>query len=690
MSNQQISVNFRVGGGDALSGYIDSISKKSSQQANEAIKAATVQTDKAREQLAILNKTIEALEKKTRLEGQAGRSIALDNRETALGKNREFYDGKRNDIFSDYKISEADKKERITALNGEEQNKEQKIKGEYRDNLTVLKEQERQAKLQSQLSREQIDTLKQTARENIKAINSGDLKLSEVINKAQSEEEKLVAKLTEEGLREEKKKESKEKGGAGGGNMLNAVLMGEMIRSTGGMLGQIPQAKNELDFVKPIMSMTGMALAGAIGSLLDKSNISVGGFSLGQTNAGLMGMELGKIAGEMVGGSLERAYKGREDLTNRNFALQAFTGTNYGVDSMGGENGVGGTGRSGITGNLSRFGLDYSQTADLQMQLAQKQGSGRNLLGGAENMMGLEKGLGVSREAIFGIIEVQRSSSKENRDFLKTISGVLNAGKGGIFKEDRALLSEFLGKYSQITKEFLKSQTTVGSATGFDVLNKFNSLGGAFSAGDPRSGGIISSINGSLTNPNTDFKKALSFYALRRANPNMSTADLIEEQQKGLSSETYFNSMLDLTDSMGGSENDKRLQFAGMFGLEDKQAFATSMYKGYRSGKFGRKTLQGQLQGGMGAGSIMGMAEDQTGKYTRSTAEIQNDYIDDVSAAVSNVGVKMKDLFGDMLDQLKGYIIEKIKGGTEGQKHSILTTPTKKPYASSGFDIKNY
>ncbi|GEO11560.1 hypothetical protein [Segetibacter aerophilus] len=95
---------------------------------------------------------------------------------------------------------------------------------------------------------------------------------------------------------------------------------------------------------------------------------------------------------------------------------------------------------------------------------------------------------------------------RRQKNFLRKKSGVLNAGKGGIFKED---------KYSQITKEFLKGQSTVGSATGFDELNKFNSIGREWLASDPRSTGLINVVQGSLTNPNTDLKKAQAFYKLR-------------------------------------------------------------------------------------------------------------------------------------------------------------------------------
>jgi hypothetical protein len=652
-------VRFKVNGGE-LENYISGIQKKSQALTNEALKGALAQTEASKQQLSILHETIRALEKKNRLESQASRSILLEQRESALTKNRDLWEGKRETVFGDRSLSEKEKKERIGGLYGLENAIADKIKGDYKDNLQVVREQSNQSKLQTTLAKENISTLKQTAERNVSAIMKGDMKIAEVINSAQTDEEKLVAKLTQQGLEKEKKRENKDQEKD---SVFNALLKTDLIRQAGGMVGQIPNAKSELEFIRPMTALLAAGIGGALGSAVDLiTGSKFLGTGVGQTNLGLVGVELGKIVGDFVGGSLERSYQGREDLTNKNFLLQALTGKDFEVDAFG-NNGLGATGKSRITGDLSRYGLDYSQTADMQYQLAQRQGYGRNLEGGAENAIALEKGLGVNRDAIFQIVELQRSSSKDNRDFLRTISGIHGAGKNGIFKDDRTFLTEFIGRFNTLQRELLKTQGQVATGTTMDLLMKFDSIGGQFSARDPRSGGLLSSLNNSLINPSSDFKKSLSYYVLRqKLGANASIADIIQEQQKGLGSEGYSSGMMKLYSTMG-DDSSRRLAFADFFG--GNVDAGTKALRAYQSGKLKNGAWFGkELSGGMGEDDLRSLAEGQVGKYSKSTAEINNMFVDSVAVAVAGVGDKMKDLFGSMLDELENFIVNRIKGGT--------------------------
>jgi hypothetical protein len=659
-----VSVNFKVSGGE-LSNYIDQIQKKSDALTNSAIKSAMEQSNAAKEQLKIINEQIAAVERKNRVEAQASRSIALERRDEALKSNKSAFEAERSNVYANSNnLSDKDLKGTLGAIDAREREKSQSIKADYQDQLTIFKEQEKQAKLQTTLTREQISQAKEAAREQVKAITNGDKSLADVyreVGEEASEEEKLTIGLIEEELKQQKKKEDKDKDKD---SVFSAILKSDLLRSAGNMVGNIPNAKNELDFVKPMTSMLGIAIGGALGSAIDLvTGSKFLGTGVGQTSAGVIGAELGKVAGEFIGGSLERAYQGRESLTSRNFALQALTGINYNVNGFGSKNnGLGATGRSMLTGNLSRYGLDYSQTADLEYQLAQRQGRAGNLYGGAENAIALEKGLGVSRDAIYQVIEMQRSSLEGNRDFMKTISGILKAGDKSIFKDDRTFLTEFIGKFTTLQRELLKNQGTVATGTTMDLLMKFNSIGGQFDSRDPRSMGLISSINNSLVNPNTDFKKSLSYYALRQhMGTGANIADIIQEQQKGLASETYRNSIFSLYSSFG-DDGTKRLAFSDLVG--GNVDAGTRLLRAYQGGKLSNGSIFGKELGGLGEGDIKSLADSQVGQYTKSTAEIQNMFVDDVSKAVQGVGVKMKDLFGSMIKELENWIVDRIKSGT--------------------------
>lgn len=234
-----------------------------------------------------------------------------------------------------------------------------------------------------------------------------------------------------------------------------------------------------------------------------------------------------------------------------------------------------------------------------------------------------EKAYGIDPGVVSNIITLQRSTNENNRDLAALIGGVVEKGANTYFKNgNTTFLNEFLTKFSTLQKELLKTQATVSTGTTYDILSKFNNIGGAFATSDPRSAGLISTINSSLSNPNTDFKKALSFYALKKRNPNMNIADLIEEQQKGLGSSNYLMSMMGLVDGMGGDDGAKRTNFAGLLGLEGQQKFATDLYRAYKSGKFKGDFNQDELKS-LGF-DMKGRADENTTDLERNQAKIEN------------------------------------------------------------------
>jgi hypothetical protein len=597
--NQNISVNFKVSGGE-LSQYIDSIQKKSDKLTQSAIAGALAQSTSSKEQLKIINDQVAALEKKARVEAQAMRSVTLENRGKQIQENKEYYEGKRTDVDKAKNLTKEQKSSRIEAIDIAEKESEQRVKSDYKENLTVLKEQERQQKLQTQLAKENVDTLKQTARENVKAIMNGDKKLEDVIGSANTEEEKLVAKLTEEGVVDERKKQKKEEGSSGT-RFLGSLLSVDNANRLFSSIQQLTQTQNGFDLIAPAANSFGRIAGGVIGGALAAI------FTEG------LGVAAGAGIGASIGGGLGDTYgslKQREELTK-----QKFLQTKNRYNSITGE-------QLSNAPNMENIGIASTQFVQLQADYAKRRGyrdgSGKT----TQDALYAERGFGVDQSTSSAIIEMMRSSKSNNRDLANLIGGVLEKGASTFFKNgDTTFLNEFLNKFSALQKELLRTQTNVATGTTFDILSKFNSLGGEFATSDPRSSGLINTINGSLANPNTDFKKALSFYALKKSNPNMSIADLIEEQQKGISSPTYMNAMMGLVDQFGGDESSKRLNFAGMFGLEGNQKFATDLYKGFRSGKFKGGISQAELSGNA---NLQSRAEENTTQLEVNTAKIEN------------------------------------------------------------------
>lgn len=676
-----VNINFKVTGSD-LTGYMDKIKQKQNEMASEALDAAKRQTDSAKEQVKAIEEYIRQLERKNKLEVQLAQQQAAATRDANIQRKKDELTSQNTQLKEDLKAGRIDKGEFRKRVN-ENLEKVQDItpmeNEQYKARIQEIKEQERQNTSVNKLLREQIDAVKTSAKEEVKAIQSGDAELVETLDESASPEALLRSGLVKEQLSNEKKKgegSEKDKGGKEEG-IFGAMLRANVVNDLARMVGGIPQAKNELDFVKPFLSSIGALTGGLIGNIMDAvTGIKVLGTGAGQTNFGGLGMELGKMAGEFFGNTLERSYQGREALTNKNFALQALTGKDFGVDAFGKNGKLGATGKSDVTGSFAQYGLDYIQTADLQYQVAQRRGNAKNLSGTAENVIAADKGLGVAQETSFGLMELLRSSKESNRDFLKLTTGVLKAGQGSLFKDsDRTFLNEFLSKnFSQMQRELLKYQTSVASGTTMDILNRFNAMGGELSAKDPRSTGLVSQINTALVNPGSDNLKALSFMALRKDNPQMGIADLIMERQKGLSSPTYLKSMMRVIDQMGGDDQMKIMNIAGAFGLEDKMFVAKRLFQNRNAIINGKAIDQKELEGGVSEEGVRKLGESQVGKYTKSTAEIQNAFIDDVAKAVKTVGVKMTDLFGDMIGQLKDYITGQIKGSDTKVRENITTT----------------
>lgn len=482
-----------------------------------------------------------------------------------------------------------------------------------------------------------------TAREMIRAIQK---------DPNATPEQRLSAQMAEQHLNDQKKKEKD----STGFTVAKAIASLAWDKSLS-LMAQAPSAKNELDLVKPVMSMLGMLTGGLMGAAADLADIKILGTGAGQSNFTGLGTALGEKVGEITGDALNRSFQDREQLGTKNLALQGLTGRNFGIDLMGTE--LQGTGKSSLSRNLTGYGMNYMQTADLQLEIAKATGSGNNLTDKAENTAALEKAYGLDQGTLMGLMDLQRSSQMQNRDIVRLTSGVLKSGSGGIFKDDRTFLGEFLQKnFTGLQRELLKGQSYVASGTTMDILKRFDSMGGEFGARDPRSMGLISQIQNSLANPGSDNMKALSFQALRQANPSMGIADLMLEREKGLASPTYLKSMLGYVNAMGGDDQMKRLNIAGMFGVNQSAAKRIFEHQAaLTSGKISISELTGDSEA-----SIRAQGKRNTSPLQTQQADLENTFVENVLTAMNKVTGMMEHVFGALTVKLIQMIDDKITG----------------------------
>jgi flagellar hook-basal body complex protein FliE len=685
-----VNVSFRVNGGEVQS-YMDKLQQKAAELTRTMLKSATQESDVAKEQLKSYQLQISLLERKLRGETELARISAQINRDARVTALRSEIGQRYTDL--DTKLASGEitgRQHRVQsgALDAEEQSRTLDIDDQRRIELTTAREQQRDNALLLRTMRDNVDAVQTTSRNELTQMRRGDESLVDAVrNEDQDPTAALANRLASQQHIEEQAAQQKDKKGFTDttfGSVLKALTMDHL----GGMLANIPNVKNELDYVKPISAMTGMAVGGAAGSVIDAATgAKLFGTGIGQTQLGTLMASLGEKVGEFTGSAVERMFKSRTELSGINFRNQALTGVNFGIDAFSSTNGLAGTGKSSITKDLSEYGADFKQVAEMQNKIALAQGTAKNLGGGAENMIALQHGLGIQPEAFLEITQLLRSSQAGNRDVTKLIGGVLSAGKSNIFSQDRSFLGEFMTKnFTGLQQTLLQTQNNVGSATTFDILRKFDKLGGPFSARDMRSGGLINTVQGALSNPGSDNLKAMSFMALRSQNPKMGFESLLEEQQKGLASPTYLKAMLAMVDKLGGDRDMRIMNTAQMLGLGGNLAAARKIYEG-KGGL--TKVATGELSAGAySEGAIRGMGKDNTSVYDKHTAQIENAFTEDAVKGVKLVGTLMKDLFAEMMIGVGQYVRDTINESIASGKASPKANKTITGAAKGAFNSK--
>jgi hypothetical protein len=267
---------------------------------------------------------------------------------------------------------------------------------------------------------------------------------------------------------------------------------------------------------------------------------------------------------------------------------------------------------------------------------------------------------------------MQRSSRENIRDLANLIGGVLEKGRGNIFKNgDTTFLNEFLGKFTTLQRELLKSQSAVHSGTTMDILSRFNKLGGEFDARDPRSMGNINAIQEGLSNPSSDNMKATSFRILSKQYPEKGLFDLNEEMSKGLGSPKYLKGVLETVDQIGGDDQTKMMNIKGAFpGLS--HSAVRRVYKnreGLENGSISMKDLEKKFPA-----DFKGKAESNTAPMDKSGARIETALLNGTIASLKQLGSAVKEA---ITSSLSGAVIKVNNGTIEFNRPAEFQNKTK-------------
>ena len=677
-TNGNATIAFRVAD-NGISSFMDGIRRKADTMSNDIIRAAQNQTKSAKEQEKIIQEQIKLLERKLSIERNAALEQAKVSRDNRLARIDDYNYNQISGIQQKVRNKEITRKEgtrQIEDVQGRVAEARDRVAENFSTKNDAINSSYREVALTNQLLRQNIDTARATSREQLNQMRRGDESIVNAVDETAQPLDRFVNQHASQQFEEERVKDKdKDKEGKGKEQWLQFVKALAFDR-VGGLVASTPGMKNELDFIKPLTSIVGTAIGGLAGVAADAiANINGAGFGT-KVDFSSLGTGLGAKAGEFFGTALERSYKSRDELTSANYQLQALTGKNLGIENIGGENGLGGRGftkeqinnydlKSNKPQGLERYGVDFAQGSELMYQSAQRTGYSRNMQGNAENVLAAQQGLGVTKETSFALMEMQRTSKEGDKDFLRTLGGILQEGTKGVFKEDRTFLNEFVSRnFITLQRELLKTNTRVHSGTTMDILQSFNSINhgnSQWAARDPRSLGLISQVQQSLSNPQSDNTKALAFSVMRKLHPEDDFYKTQQRIQHGLAEPGYAKSMKSALDQIGGEGSAfAKYNFASVFGLKDDLDASEELYndpsKVFKD--FSRKDLKGT--GALSEEGIRDEGQKQTSIYSQKTAQIQDRFVDDVAGAIKFVGGEMKSLFGDMTVELKKYIMSQI------------------------------
>jgi hypothetical protein len=602
---------------DGVFSTMDKITEKSKAMFDQEVQNAAKYETSIRNQIKLLEEKAKILDQNAKKAQQSVREYTdsfdsskqkkLDSLEKELvniGNRKKTlkleYDGGKGEMSAqEYKDAAKElsgEKSRITSI----RDNVAKSTPQQQEQYSLTKEQARDTKRIASSFKEQLEATKQQGKDLAKAIYTGD---DEVANEIRStaDNKEIVERIAKDELEHKKKKE--ESSGSKIGDITSTLLDLGMLTRFIGTISSFSGTQNGFDQIATVRKSEG-EIIGAIGGAI------VGGI-LGSGFGAAAGASFGSQIGGSIGGGVgtveQRGKMSIQELQSNYFQRRALTGQQDYNSPLG----------------MSSLGVGPSQYVQMQMDMARAQGTSKNLEGNTNSGIYFEKVYGVQQSTSASISELLRSSKEGTRDLGSLLGGILKAGEGNLFKGgDRTFFNEFLNKnFTTIQRELLKTQATVATGTTFDILKRFDSVGGQFSARDSRSTGLISTIQNSLSNPQSDIAKAIRFDILRQLHPNMSQEQLLEEGQKGLSSPGLMRALISRVRGMGGSMGNQVMNFAGLTGLEGNLSAARNLYQ--HGGVFNQGLSQSNLAGGGSAAALRKAAEDNTTQISKATAGIE-------------------------------------------------------------------
>lgn len=335
----------------------------------------------------------------------------------------------------------------------------------------------------------------------------------------------------------------------GGQSVLKDILGAGLIRDMGAMLGQMPNASDGYDMVAPMLRLAGAFSGAAIGAGVGagagalQTGTGGTGIGLGAIQGATLGGEMGSRAAEIAGNALSRFFTERENLESASLGYKALTGKNA------------------TASGVNQFGVSTAEATAIEGQMAMSSGGSKNDIRG---FLGAQTGYGIDQGSLMGMVG---SSRRTGGEFGKEIRNLLGtAEEEGI---DRILFNDLVKGQTQLISSIGSMTEKVDPKNITALMMEMNDIGGGLSIKDPRSMGMIQSIDSGLKGGN-DFNNAMDLTVLRKMKPEGSLLDLMEIKEQGLSSDDgreFLKGVLEQYKKMTGSEDQAVLALKGREGF---------------------------------------------------------------------------------------------------------------------------
>lgn len=419
------------------------------------------------------------------------------------------------------------------------------------------------------------------------------------------------------------------------GTIFNATLLANIVKDVLGAIGQIPNARTQLDLITPAATVAGTGLGAAAGLFMSPSMAA-----------------LGKEGGAFVGSAFTRTLQLREQFNEADYRLRARTGRGY-QDN----------------GFYNTLGYDDAAAAGFQERLAMARGRGGNSLRwDAQTVMGLSRGYGIDESTTLSAAGVSRAGGTNGINNVQR--GLALAISEGL---DRTKFSDAIRNQTELFQQFAKNSTTTSFTDVNRTLFGFNRLGGEFGIGDTRSMGNIGAIQEGLANPGSTFGQAQNYAVLRRLNPNASAWELRKMQQKGLQTPGFLNAILQDIGGGTGSEDFKKFQLMNRIPGLSMDAIDT-LTKG------GWKVDNVKGKGMLGAATILGEGMALTPRLQKDEADIADAFRRNMVDGVMTIKDKFVTEMSKGVDELvkildvkvEHAVQEGVKSGFQSIEHNTF------------------